>query len=279
MIEVALRHAEMPGLDVARIRPPYRSEWPSFKIPEADELMPWGKWDEGMSDEVWARVSLHHSVMKDEDFSRYVIGDLGDWSAQRLSEPLMPTHKQLHDQFVESLTCRQRDAWDAYCAIQRKVELYRRLEPADQEKFFRRHYSDAELESEVNEAERNLVQTIGRASKKCKLFREAVRAYVMDPIEYQREDNFDAELARRWMMQRIIDMGWTVERFGRFDRYVNRYSDRGRDANKAERIGKKYQWIAYHELLARLSDNFRMSQDRWSGERRIYEGTWSCSCH
>ena len=65
------------------------------------------------------------------------------------------------------------------------------------------------------------------------------------------------------MMQRIINLGWTLERFGKFDRYVTRSGRGGREANKAERIGKKYQWIAFHELLARLSDNFRPGKDEW----------------
>ena len=59
------------------------------------------------------------------------------------------------------------------------------------------------------------------------------------------------------MLQRIMNMGWTVERFGKFDRNVNAYRNSGRGANKPERIGKKYQWIAFHELLARLSGQFQ----------------------
>ena len=32
--------------------------------------------------------------------------------------------------------------------------------------------------------------------------------------------------------------------------------DRHTEDNRIERIGKKYQWIAYHELLARIADHY-----------------------
>jgi hypothetical protein len=43
--------------------------------------------------------------------------------------------------------------------------------------------------------------------------------------------------------------------------------------NKVERISKKYQWIALHELLGYLSGHYRMSRD-WSGNESVFEGAW-----
>lgn len=43
-----------------------------------------------------------------------------------------------------------------------------------------------------------------------------------------------------------------------------------RQAGKAERIGKKYQWIAWHEYLALVADNFRYAED----PETQYEGPW-----
>ena len=63
------------------------------------------------------------------------------------------------------------------------------------------------------------------------------------------------------------------ERLGKFDS-TSRYDFRnGRSEHKAERFGKKYQWIALHELLARLGDNFHM-EERWSDETATYGGPW-----
>ena len=40
---------------------------------------------------------------------------------------------------------------------------------------------------------------------------------------------------------------------------------------KAERIGKKYQWIGFRETQGKLADNFRYSD--YDGEK-IYDGPW-----
>ncbi|OJV54279.1 MAG: hypothetical protein BGO31_13090 [Bacteroidetes bacterium 43-16] len=55
---------------------------------------------------------------------------------------------------------------------------------------------------------------------------------------------------------------------------VGEYSH-SRHSQKVERIGKKYQWIVFHELLAIVSDNYEFS-DR-HGDRRndsSYDGPW-----
>ena len=78
-----------------------------------------------------------------------------------------------------------------------------------------------------------------------------------------------------YALQRVIQYGWTAKRFGEFDHTVHLWKNMGREAHKAERIGKKYQWIAYHELLARLSDNFYMRRDRFANMTlREYTGPW-----
>ena len=86
-----------------------------------------------------------------------------------------------------------------------------------------------------------------------------------------RDTSYSSEFARRWIFQRAIRLGWTPELFGSFDR-ARRYGDRGRDAHKVERFGKKYQWIAYHELLARVADSYHL--DVHSGERHPFDGLY-----
>lgn len=81
-----------------------------------------------------------------------------------------------------------------------------------------------------------------------------------------------ADWAGRWIAHRAIGHGWTAERFGEFER--EHLAMRGREGHKAERFGKKYQWIALHELLARLSDNFHLARESWSPDEELYEGPW-----
>lgn len=80
----------------------------------------------------------------------------------------------------------------------------------------------------------------------------------------------NAEWAGRWVANRAINLGWTPERFSDFERNLTR----GREAHKAERFGKKYQWIAHHELMARLADNFHPAPQPWQNSVVPYEGPW-----
>ena len=72
-------------------------------------------------------------------------------------------------------------------------------------------------------------------------------------------DKYPAGAARRWVFRRTLSLGWTPQRFGSQDQIVG-HDRRGRESHKAERWGKKYQWIAYHELLARVADNFQTAR-------------------
>jgi hypothetical protein len=275
VIEVALTRCPHLDVDTKRLRPPYISDWPGLAVPELDELKAWRE-NDGETPGSVSKAHLYASVMnKDmEDFSHYIIGELDEWSSERLGEPHRPTHKERHDEFVASLTDRQKKAWDLWCTVRENVDYYRRLEPERRNEVFAHEFTEAELDRMVREAEERLNKVLRRNSRKHQLFCDVVRVYAAQPHVYCRENAFDGGYARRWMMKRIIDMGWTVERFGEFDRSVNLYGVFGRDANKPERIGKKYQWIAYHEFLARISDNFKLREDRWSPRSTQYNGPW-----
>ncbi|MDE2823835.1 MAG: hypothetical protein OXK79_10060, partial [Chloroflexota bacterium] len=88
-----------------------------------------------------------------------------------------------------------------------------------------------------------------------------------------RPPRFDLAEIQRYVLWRVFDMGWTTERFGRFDRLSIGF--RGRDAAKAERIGKKYQWIAYHEIMALVSDHYQyLERFREEEGDKAYKGPW-----
>ncbi|MGO9571332.1 MAG: NACHT domain-containing protein [Desulfomonilaceae bacterium] len=88
-------------------------------------------------------------------------------------------------------------------------------------------------------------------------------------------DRFDARFAQRWIMKRVIQLGWTPERFGKFDEQIGRFYYRGRGVtDKPERMRKKYAWIGMHEFLAHLADNVRYRGDSWGLEPQRYCGPW-----
>ena len=86
-------------------------------------------------------------------------------------------------------------------------------------------------------------------------------------------NRFDTVWAQRWVFQRVISLGWEPRYFAKFDNRLNRWGVNCRTDHKPERFGKKYQWIALYELIARISDNFHMMPD-YGGEPVAYKGPW-----
>ncbi|PEQ84666.1 hypothetical protein CN481_22120 [Bacillus sp. AFS006103] len=88
-------------------------------------------------------------------------------------------------------------------------------------------------------------------------------------------DNLDPNDLSNYACKLIFEKyGYDVEKHGRYDRNV---VGRSRYNNKIERIGKKYQWLALYEVLARLSDNYQMVDESYWGEEKNYiwyQGPW-----
>jgi hypothetical protein len=227
-----------------------------------------------MPDEQWARQSIFSSVMGGGDFARYILGSDRHalrWSNRRLGEPRAPSRGEQKDAFEASLTARQKAAWDSYLKIRSFEDIYLRLGAAGR-KEIGAELSENEMVEVVGKAERDFLKTLGK--NKTSAFREVVEPYLNLSTGMRDEFDLPVCIAQRWILKRVFDLGWTVERFGKFDRNCNRYSNSGRSAYKPERIGKKYQWLAYHEFLAHLADNLEFREDTWSDKPNVYGGPW-----
>ncbi|MDT8989965.1 hypothetical protein RQP54_03735 [Curvibacter sp. APW13] len=84
-------------------------------------------------------------------------------------------------------------------------------------------------------------------------------------------EEHDARFARRYIWQRIIELGWTPARFSEFERSLG-YSSRMGHEKRIERISKKYQWIGLYEYLGNLSDSLLFRE--WNGSARPLRGAW-----
>ena len=275
VVEVALRNGcNMEDVDPSKIRPPYKSVWP-LEIPTKEELEKYKEWSQDMPDEQWALHTIYDSVMGHGDFARYILGsDYGNlhWSSRQLGKPRVPSRKEIHDAFVCSLTERQEKAWEDFSVIRTNVDMYRRFDTVQREKTFKREFSEAELDSAIYVSEMTFVKTLGK--KKARTYHDIVKPYLESPYHEQDEFALKVSFAQRWIFKRVLDLGWTVEKFGKFDRSRDRYGNTGRAADKSERIGKKYQWIAYHEFLAHLADNLEFREEKWKDEPSEYHGPW-----
>ena len=69
----------------------------------------------------------------------------------------------------------------------------------------------------------------------------------------------------KWILKRVAD-GLAYEESGceRYDEYVlGKYGGGRGKETWAERIGKKYQWIALYQLASRLHDHVERKRDSW----------------
>lgn len=70
-----------------------------------------------------------------------------------------------------------------------------------------------------------------------------------------------------WIFKQVLDMGYSPDRLGPFDNYMLSHYGGGRGKETwAERIGKKYQWIALYRLIARVADNVTKERSMWDDE-------------
>ena len=70
------------------------------------------------------------------------------------------------------------------------------------------------------------------------------------------------------------ELGYNVELHGKFDRYFTKNYYYGTTEHKSERIGKKYQWIAFHKISAMVSDHFPLKKEPWDHIQKHYKGPW-----
>lgn len=68
-------------------------------------------------------------------------------------------------------------------------------------------------------------------------------------------------------------LGYEEKTLGFYDTHERRSASRS-DNKKLERIGKKYEWIAYFNILARLSDKYSIESYEY-GQSTSYEGPWN----
>lgn len=85
----------------------------------------------------------------------------------------------------------------------------------------------------------------------------------------------DYNALSNYAVQRIFELGYDPKLFTDFDSKQGS----GRSVGHLERIGKKYQWMVFYEILAKVSDNckfFRHGSYRWSEQKSYgkYKGSW-----
>ena len=86
-------------------------------------------------------------------------------------------------------------------------------------------------------------------------------------------EDFDTESLTGWVFARVLELGWSPAIFGEVDADI-RSEDSRRDSHKRERLGKKYQWLAWHEALARISGTHALRDETDLKRGIAYESAW-----
>lgn len=275
------------------IRPPYKSEWPII-LSEEDikPLLPdWSRGSYDSGDLEWSRNCIGSSVMHG-DFAHYVIGDnwghlSNSWLSLRIDEPIWKSPKERLDILLKDFSADEIAVWNGFKVAEESLNrlFWNKWNGAIQASSELEDTADGVLPDttptgdcnpELESAERVYDMAIKKLESVLTEDHAIALESVLAAMKNQKEQQppgFDLRLIKRYILWRVFDLGWTIARFGQFDRYnIRSY---GREASKPERIGKKYQWIAYHEIMALVADHFQ-HRERFlqEGADGAYEGPW-----
>ncbi|ELV08436.1 Hypothetical protein F387_01755 [Wohlfahrtiimonas chitiniclastica SH04] len=287
IIEYAKYHQIPLEFDIEEVRPPYHSEWPD-NLPTLEELENQYRNDPEYS-------GLWHSVMSGSDFARYIIGTnhgTSEWSGNKKDEE--PIDREvLFKKFKKRLTKQQlvfldnldpnlyddkQKCYKQDGVIARFIRLLnvfrwlRRVRSKDIKYIPYRSYIGKKTTEAIEKNQKNFRESM--TPEELNYFEQLIEPFLSS--DYKRISNsgkyFDLRTAQIMIFLKVIELGWSnsvEERAGLNTPYTGRM-----DTRRIETLRKKYQWIAYYEYKARLTDNFHMLK---SDKITNYSGTWELS--
>ena len=273
IVEYALCKGLLTEVDVNMIRPPYHSKMPDT-LPTADEVDQYDyHHQESDSKQVARQKSLHgqiHHSTIDWDFGRYVVdGAVRDFATTSF---ITEQEFQLFKRTLKK---------DVKTTLRLIVSTMGFVSQLKKKKNKRKIIIDKPVEEWITEWEADLVIFLDKlknslAVNEWNLFEQKFLPHLKRKFEgtdYP-HNSLNPEPIKRWIVKRAFELGYEVKKHGDYEENINRYSNR-HDSN-VERIGKKYQWIAFHEIVSRLSDNYKTKDERWNSDDRysFYKGPW-----
>jgi hypothetical protein len=249
-------------VEIDKCRPPYRSEWPLHDVTE-DEL-------EALAEKAGDREILSSAFRWGGDFGTYEI----EYKVHHFTKIMLNQSRPLNEEERKTEFNDQIEGWSpkkhiAYLeletAVNEKADSWR-MDP-ESEGGFKTSYSQVALDL-VECREKTFLNLLDETELEA--YNNMILPVLM-PDRYSYEERslpkFDEQFAKRWITKRAYDYGWCKELFPKDQ---GRSDDYSRNRPKVERIGKKYQWLALFELLARLSDNV-WTIDKWPERAMTYD--------
>ena len=262
LLEYAARRGVLDkSIDLDLVRPPYRSPWPIEQVPNRlIETFTQKLGQDQYHDDIAG------SAVYDGDFARYIVDNIIDkWSPSQLGTISLPTALD---------TCMQWLTEFSASASAAQMELFSAYTSAAKHSISAHHHQSSLEVDQMKNAELALQRSMTEGQWED--FRVRARERFLHPRHAtwypDHAAHFNAGWARRWICKRAHEIGWTSERFGHFEA---RHPGHDRYDHRVERIGKKYQWLALHELVARMADNLAFLGGHWEDDQGVppmYEG-------
>ena len=300
VVERALHLDPNIDVDPNLIRPPYKSTWPTVPTEEDIKKLLLDR-SKGSNENDRIKLALDRIVssVMESDFARYVIGtnsSNSSWLSLKLKEPQWKPPSRCEGpllSLVDEFSADERTAWEKFktaepmymlilslcspdwIAQRDKINTLENFDFVDS-KILMQHF-EKENSSEVDAFDENAKRAI--VVLKAVLTEEhwqrliQIRFAQAKDYKSRHSSRFDLSKIQRYVLGRVFELGWSIERFGVFDSFSYKYQ--GRSASKAERIGKKYQWIAYHEIMALIADHYQYyDKYREQEGNQAYVGPW-----
>jgi hypothetical protein len=238
------------AIDLARVRPPYRSapvaDWPteSDVVPVVDSA----RSIVGSTLGYYSRETKAFTMPG--DFGRYIMSSVKSFCAEERGERSPRTRGELSETFWEELAAQGGEVARLAAAA---------LETAEQASRGGRRNWAALLKGDADTAlaDPELEATRARAQAADEALRARLGPEVKIPYPGHSADaypHFSEGVARAWVALRAIALGWTEALHEELENRTGYWG--GRDKHTIERLGKKYQWIAWRELLGILQDHY-----------------------
>ena len=260
--------------DVKLIRPPYTSKMPE-NIPDSEFINTLRLNYEDPEFKINYEDYFNKIIfsVKDWDFGRYIID-----STLRDFCPVAFTTEKEYKLFLKKVTKRKREMIKLYVSTFELIPNYKN--------YINKKLESLELEKEtdfVNNLENNLIDILNKLksnldNEEYSFFENKIIPYLFDKLRMNdfQYNFFDTEPIKNWIVNRVFELGYKSDLHGRYDNLSENYNNRSQ--NKVERIGKKYQWIAFYEIMSVITDNYKIKNRDYYNKSKYdyYKGAWQC---
>jgi len=260
------------NIDTKLIRPPYNSEMP--QIPTQEEIEKYKiDYDSPEFEKNYGRQQnqIIHSVTSTiNDFKKYEIdGKLSHFY------PISYKTEEHYKIYLKSLNRKQRDLIKLLDTLFKYKETV--IERKDDYRY-RVLNQDAsglnsfleEINNDIQDCNKNIDNLFNTNEQRC-LFNE-ILPFLKEKNKPQLRKQFNTQPIERWIIQQVFNLGYNKDIHGEYDDMAERLYGYDREY-RIKRIGEKYQWIAWYEILARLTDNYKMEAN-WDSKYQFYKGAW-----